>query len=144
MNSIIWALAWITAGLSLVNDWPWFWATFVLTWTFGMNRLPHALWWLWGGLVVLFAVEGLLRNYLPDPPVARSMKRLLTESLPLLWFSLLLGPVPGIVAWQGTVGFDAGIRLRGFLRDAKRRALIRSARLAVALAIVFLLPLGFR
>jgi hypothetical protein len=62
----------------------------------------------------------------------------------LLWLSLLFGSVPGIVAWQGTVGFDAGLRLSGFVRDFRRRLAIRGIRFVVALSIAGFLPLGFR
>lgn len=137
-------LAWISVFLTWVNDWAWVWVVYLLEWGAGYGHWPSSPWWFAGGLGLLVLAELAMRQFLPGPAPTRTPGRLLTETMTLLWLSLLFGSVPGIAAWQGTVGFDAGVRLSGFVRDSRRRLLIRGIRFLVALSIVVLLPLGFR
>ncbi|AUW93469.1 MAG: hypothetical protein C7B44_02525 [Sulfobacillus thermosulfidooxidans] len=93
----------------------------------------------WGGSLlalqwgVAAALEWGFHRLLPKRPVARSRHRLLRESWVLLWLSLLLTPVPGLVAWQGTVGFDAAVRLQRFGQDMRKIVMVRGAKFVVAL-----------
>ncbi|MCL5971378.1 MAG: hypothetical protein M1499_02305 [Firmicutes bacterium] len=137
-------LAWISVILTWVNDWVWVWVTYILVWGTGYGRWPSSPWWFVGGLALLIIAELAMRQFLPGPAPTRTPGRLIIETMTLLWLSLLFGTVPGIVAWQGAVGFDASVRLSGFVHDSRRRLAIRGIRFLVALSIVVWLPLGFR
>ncbi len=137
-------LAWISVVLTWVNDWAWVWVTYILVWGAGYGHWPSSPWWFAGGLMLLVSAELAIRKFLPSTAPTRTPARLVKETMTLLWLSLLFGSVPGIVAWQGTVGFDAGLRLSGFVRDFRRRLAIRGIRFVVALSIAGFLPLGFR
>ncbi len=138
------ALAWIAWAASAVNDWPWTVVVLGFVWLSGWGRWPRSPWLFGVELVTVVAVEGLLHRKTPLRPVARSYRRVVMESMTLLWLSFLLGALGGLVAWEGTVGFDAASRARGFLSGFIQRATLRGTRLVLGLLLLMLTPLGFR
>lgn len=138
------ALAWIAWAASLVNDWPWLALVFTLLWLSAWGRWPDTPWLFGLELVVVVATEVILLRKTPPRPVARSYNRVITESMTLLWLSFLLGAIGGLVAWEGTVGFDAASRARGFVTEVLTRATLRGTRLFLGLILLVLTPAWFR
>lgn len=122
----------------VLTDWPWLWAVLALQWAWAWPGWPAAAWPLAWEIVAVLAVEGLLAAALPRPQAARSDRRLMIEGSTLLWLSLLAGPAAGMVIWQGTTGFDAGMRIHGWAHSAVRRVLLRGTRLLLAGAVLTL------
>ncbi len=75
---------------------------------------------------------------LPLPPVQQSPTGLVKESWILMTFSLLLNPLPGWIAWQGSVGFDGTDRIRTLNRYMAQILKIRAIKglLIIALALL--------
>lgn len=65
-----------------------------------------------------------------------SLRRLLMEIAVLLTAGVALGPWPGLLFWQGAVGFDAAVRLHRAIGDLARVVLVRFLRLAIGVILL--------
>lgn len=138
------ALAWMAWAASVLNDWPWLAIVFGILWLAAWGHWPSTPWlFVWEAAAVL-TIEVILGKKTPPRPVARSYRRVAMESMTLLWLSFLFGAVGGLVAWEGTVGFDAGSRAKGFISGLVRETTLRGTRLILGLFLLWLTPLGFR
>lgn len=138
------ALAWIAWAASLFNDWPWLAVTFSLLWLSSWGRWPARPWLFGLELMVVVVTEVVLGRKTPPRPVARSYHRVIMESMSLLWLAFLFGAIGGLVAWEGTVGFDAGSRARGFVSGLLKRTTLRGIRFVLGLILLVVTPLWFR
>ncbi len=129
----------VSAAGAWLWDGPWLVITVALQMVL---RLGYPYWWGWalvGEWGVAAAGDWAFHLWLPEPPAARSPSRLLRESWVLLWLALLLSPILGIVAWQGTVGFDAAKRMQGFGRDVRQIVVVRAVKsISVVLLVIII------
>lgn len=126
----------------VVTDWPWLLVMVVIQWGLAFSDLGTISWIFISEVVVVFGIEAGLAWFMPRSSAASSERRLWTESLTLLWLSLYLGALFGIAVWQGTVGFDAGIRVHQWIKNLVRKSLLRGIRLVVNLLLLTIIANG--
>ena len=126
----------------VVTDWPWLLVMVVIQWGLAFSHLGPTSWLFVGEVVVIFGIEAGLAWFLPTSSAASSGRRLWTESLTLLWLSLYLGALPGIAVWQGTVGFDAGMRVHQWIKNLVRQSLLRGVRIVLGLLLLTIIANG--
>lgn len=130
------ALLGVPIVLAIWSDWPWLWVLLVLQWTVTTGHWPRSPGpFLWE-LVLVLGAEGFLAYALPPRQMVRSRRRLTLETSALIDISILFGPILGVAAWQGTVGFDAGMRLHSFIKGFIRRAVLRTVRIAIGIVVL--------
>lgn len=107
------------------------------------------LWWETGFLwppypgvvvatVLALTLEGFLWRRRPRRSPAYSIRRLILEVIVLMTAGVALGPVPGLVFWQGAVGFDAAVRVRQAVLSLIRVSLMRIVRIAAVIGLLWL------
>ncbi len=121
---------------SFLWDGPWLVIFVALATLLRLGFPVQMVWPFTAEWLVALAADWGLHQWLPARPVARSRGRLLNESWILLWLALLFSPIPGMVIWQGTVGFDAAQRVQGFSKDVRRIMLVRIVK-AIAIACLW-------
>ncbi len=123
---------------ALLRNGPWFLVAMALQWglRIGVGKWSPGIFIV--ELLILLMLEWAMDRLLPLPPVQQSPTGLVKESWILMTFSLLLNPLPGWIAWQGSVGFDGTDRIRTLNRYMAQILKIRAIKglLIIALALL--------
>ncbi len=123
---------------ALLRNGPWFLVTMALQWglRIGVGKWSPGIFIV--ELLILLMLEWAMDRLLPLPPVQQSPTGLVKESWILMTLSLLLNPLPGWIAWQGSVGFDGTDRIRTLNRYMAQILKIRAIKglLIIALALL--------
>ncbi|MCL4319342.1 MAG: hypothetical protein M1596_05585 [Firmicutes bacterium] len=123
---------------ALLRNGPWFLVAMALQWglRIGVGKWSPGIFIV--ELLILLMLEWTMDRLLPLPPVQQSPTGLVKESWILMTLSLLLNPLPGWIAWQGSVGFDGTDRIRTLNRYMAQILKIRAIKglLIIALALL--------
>ena len=88
--------------------------------------------------VLALTLEGFLWYRRPRRTLAYSLRRLTLELIVLMTAGVALGPLPGLVFWQGAVGFDAAVRVHQAVLSLVRVSMIRVVRMAAVVGLLWL------
>ncbi len=123
---------------ALLRNGPWFLVTMALQWglRIGVGKWSPGIFIV--ELLILLMLEWAMDRLLPLPPVQQSPTGLVKESWILMTFSLLLNPLPGWIAWQGSVGFDGADRIRTLNRYMAQILKIRAIKGLLIMALASL------
>ena len=123
---------------ALLRSGPWFLVAMALQWGLhiGVGKWSPGIFIV--ELLILLTLEWAMDRLLPLAPVQQSPTGLVKESWILITLSLLLNPLPGWIAWQGSVGFDGADRIRTLNRYMAQILKIRAIKGLLIMALALL------
>lgn len=135
---MLWVWLLLVLAFAVFNDWPWLLALVGLSWLLSWGRWPISPWPLWLSFILGFAVEVVLALFRPRRKIGRLATGATLEGAALGGFLLLWGTLPGLLLWQGALGFDALARLHTLMMTAGRLAILRGSRVALGILYIVL------
>lgn len=134
---------WLALVLCLgwFRNWPWLLVVAALSWPLSYPHWPSTVWPLVCEVVGVLGAESVLayvgREHHQTMAEGAALEGAALGGLALLW-----GTFPGILAWGGSLGFDAASRGRRFIKTVGRQAIVRTVRVLLGVVFVVLYHAG--